>query len=488
MEKNIARMSLKEKCAQIIAVDYRFDKADPERILRLVKGGIGGVCFFQGNVYELPSLVNSLQNEAKVPLLMSADYEHGVGQQVSGATPLPTNMAVGATGSEDLARRKGRVTAVESRALGVPWVLAPVVDLQSNPKNPIINTRAFGEDVDLVTRLARAFAQGVREGGGLNCAKHFPGHGDTSMDSHVDLPVDDRPGDDLRARDLRPYAALRDDVDSVMTGHLLVRAFDAERPASLSPKITAELLRREIGFGGLICTDAFQMGGITRHTPEPQALVQAVEAGADVILFPVEPELAAGVLVDAVEDGRLSEKRVDDAVERIFSLKDRAGLFETRHTDPNRVEGLVGCEEHREAARRIAEAAVTKVRDPRSVLPLSGDVSCTAVGDGNADAFREALGAGEGEVRVAAVFARPRAWTGRAELDENQIARVRELSPAVVVSFGSPYVIHQVPESAAFVCVYSEDEASQRAAARALRGEIPFRGKLPVSLERDGGP
>lgn len=490
--KIIERMTLEEKCAQVIFVDYRFDMPDPERIVALTKMGVGGVCFFHGNMFELTPLINSLQNLAKHPMLMCADYEDGVGQHVSGATRLPSNMAVGATLSAELARLKGTVTGREAATLGVPWVLAPVVDLQSNPDNPVIGTRSFGEDFRRVTELARAFHAGLVEMRALGCLKHFPGHGDVAMDSHLELPVVEK-----NEAALQPYALFKD-ASAVMTGHLLARSWDAERPASLSPKVTGELLRKEIGFDGVVVTDALMMGGITKVATEPEALVQAVEAGADVLLYPMEPYEAPGILFRAVRSGRLNESRIDQSLERIFELKKAAGLLSKRIVDPSRIEATLSHDRHLDAACRIAERAITRVRDGKSLIPLTGKAAVVLVdgnGDGNLDAFRDELGGSlelvSGEPTparpcVIGVVYRPRAFTGRAELAEPEVERVNELlkrvPASVLVSFGSPYILRQFPDVGTYVCAYGNDEATQRAVARALVDKIPFRGTLPVKL------
>jgi len=203
---------------------------------------------------------------------------------------------VGATGSEELALLKGRVTAREARALGVQWILAPVVDLQSNPKNPIVNVRSFGEDPALVARLARAFMKGVHGGGAIACLKHFPGHGDVDQDSHLVLPRIGRDAESLRARELRPFAELVADTDAVMTAHLLIEAFDRERPASLSQAVTTGLLREEMRFGGLVCTDALMMGAIRSVSGSEEAALLAIAAGADVVLMPDRPAEAIAAI------------------------------------------------------------------------------------------------------------------------------------------------------------------------------------------------
>src|SRR5262245_8966998 len=273
----------------MVGADFRFALPDYDRITAAVQAGAGGLCLFGGSIFDVGPFVNGLQNRAKFPLLVCSDFENGAGQQVSGATVLPSNMAVGAAGSEELAALKGRVTAREAKALGVPWILAPVLDLQVRPDNPIVNTRSFGGDAAKAGALGRAFARGVQEEGGLSCGKHFPGHGDVSIDSHLELPV----LSEARAG-LEPF---RGPYDSIMVGHLVVSSIEPDRPATLSSKVVDGLLRRDLGFDGLVVTDALMMGAITKTCGPEEAAVRAAEAGNDVLLYPVDPQAA----IDALE-------------------------------------------------------------------------------------------------------------------------------------------------------------------------------------------
>ncbi len=489
-------LSLREKAAQVLFVDLRFDKPDYEDLGRLARAGIGGVCFFGGSVFDIPPTVNSLQNVARVPLLICADHEHGVGYQVRGATALPTNMAVGATTSADLANLKGRVTAREARSLGVPWILAPVADVQSNPKNPIINVRSFGEDPALAGRLAAAFARGVREGGGLSCLKHFPGHGDVTQDSHLVLPRVSADAATLRARELRPFQEALAEADAVMTAHLLVEAFDRERPASLSRAVTTDLLRREMKFDGLIVTDALMMGAVRNLANPQEPVIRALEAGADIALYPEGPWEAIDAVTKAVQSGRLPEQTLDAAIERIWAAKCKAGVIASPTVDVAAAEGVVDSVEHRDAAKRIAEAAITLAFDRSKTLPLAQGVRYAAMRDdsarGDLTLFEKALAdrgrlQGDSHVGVLAIFSKYRSFSGRTEADTRLIEDARlslgPISKLVVVSFGNPYVIGQIPGAAAYVCAYGEAPCLQVAAARSLCGEIPFLGKLPVTLD-----
>lgn len=480
-----ATLTLRRKCAQMIFADYRFDRpaaAERDRARGLARAGVGGICFFYGVRDELAPLANELQREATTPLLFASDYEHGVGHQVQGSVVLPTNMAVGATGSEELAALKGRMTALEARSLGVPWVLAPVVDVNANPRNPIINTRSFGEDPASVTRLARAYVSGLRDGGALSCAKHFPGHGDVTADSHIELPTLEQSLERLRATELLPYRTCG--ADTVMVAHLIVKALDPERPASLSPR-AIELLRGEIGFDGLVCTDALMMGGITKFCSEDEAIVLAAQAGCDVLLYPDDPERAIATLEAAVLGGRVSEAHVDRANARISAAKAKAGLFTERFVK----EALLDPAEQEDAARRIAEAAVTLVRGERPTGPVAVIKVTDASARGDLGVFERSLTlpVREGsDTCIVAVFFKQKAFAGKTGLDAPLVEQVRAARRAhrrvIVVSFGSPYVLKHFPDVDVYVCTYSEDAASQRAAARALSGEITFQGKLPVTV------
>jgi len=488
MQKHLARMTLREKVAQMVFIDFRFDEADYERTVRLVKKeGVGGVCLFGGSVFDVPGLVNSLQRVAKFPLLVAADYENGAGHHVAGATVFPTNMAVGATGSEELAQLKGRHTGLEARALGVRWVLAPVVDVNSNPLNPVINTRSFGDDPAIVAGLSRAFFKGLHSVGTLGCAKHFPGHGGVAADSHLELPgIEETP-------DLRPFAELAGEADAVMTGHLRVKSVDAESPASLSRAVTHGLLRGELKFDGLVTTDALMMGGVTKFCAEGDAVRRAAQAGADVLLYPGDPDLAIHALEEAVKGGQLAEAAVDRAVERILAAKDRLGLFAERLTDVASVELTVGGMAPRAAAQRIAEAAVTLVRGSGRIGERTAFFKLQDDGAGGdltvfeTELAKRATLSDDAGTCVIAVYFRPRAYAGKTGLEEAQVERIREAQKrykdVVVVSFGSPYVLRQFPDVGGFVCAYGEDLFSQRAAAKALTGSIEYKGRLPVRLE-----
>ncbi|HEY9669393.1 MAG TPA: glycoside hydrolase family 3 N-terminal domain-containing protein, partial [Coleofasciculaceae cyanobacterium] len=342
---NLNDLSLEEQVAQMIVVrasGYLFDHQiqypvwePPAATLQywLQELGVGGVILLGGSAGELALRTQQLQNWAKFPLLIAADIEEGVGQRFTGATWFPPPMAIGTVAFENpdraqlYAEKMGAITAQEALAIGINWILAPVVDVNNNPRNPVINVRAFGETSEAVSRLAEAFIQGAKRYRVLTTAKHFPGHGDTATDSHLDLPVLPHPPSRLATVELPPFkAAIRAGVDAVMSAHLLIPAWDSERPATLSYPILTELLRGCMNFEGLIVTDALVMGAIANRYGANDAPIMAVEAGADIILMPVNPEDAIQAVCDAVRAGRISQERIQASVARIWNAKAKVGL------------------------------------------------------------------------------------------------------------------------------------------------------------------
>jgi beta-glucosidase len=339
---NLEKLSLPQLVAQMFVVrasGYLFDhqiqypawEPPREKLRQLVADlGVGGVIFLGGSAAELSLRIQELQSWAEIPLLTAADIEEGVGQRFSGATWFPPPMALGAidqidsTLAMDYAYQMGAVTAQEAQAIGLNWVLAPVVDVNNNPDNPVINVRAFGEDVATVTRLTQAFIRGCQNYPVLTTAKHFPGHGDTAVDSHLELPVLSHSQERLESLELVPFrGAIEAGVDSIMSAHLLIPSWDAQYPATLSPSILTGKLRQELGFEGLIVTDALIMGGIANTYGATEAPVLAVEAGADILLMPVDPEGAIAALVEAVETGRIPLTRIHQSVLKIWQAKQK---------------------------------------------------------------------------------------------------------------------------------------------------------------------
>ncbi len=333
-------LSLKQQIGQTIVVrasGFLFDhqirypawEASNDKLKHwLEELNLGGVILLGGSSLELQARSRQLQSYSKIPLLVAADIEQGVGQRFPGATWFPPPMALGAIAERDLGLAKqyayqmGAITAQEAVAVGINWILAPVVDVNNNPDNPVINIRAFGDRPEIVGDLAAAFIEGTKSYPILTTAKHFPGHGDTATDSHLDLPTLAHDETRLAAIELPPFQqAIAVGVDSVMTAHLLISAWDKQHPATLSPTILKHKLRQQLGFKGLIVTDALIMGGITKYAAPEEVAVMAIEAGNDILLMPDDPEIAIASIYNAVKSGRIAEERIQTSVKRIWEAK-----------------------------------------------------------------------------------------------------------------------------------------------------------------------
>ena len=534
-------MTLEEKAGQLLMPWMLGDFApagseDYERIAEAVRDhGVGGVIVSVGTPSEVAAKINNLQSLAKYPLLVGADLESGAGYRMRGAVYLPNNielggatlfpslMAVGATGDDNLAREMGRITAVEARAVGVHLPFAPVLDVNNNPDNPVIATRSFGEDPAEVARLGSAFVRGLQEHGAIATGKHFPGHGDTGVDSHVDLPVIRVDRERLDRVELRPFRAAVDaGMGAVMSAHVSIPAVtgSASMPSTLSPAVLSDLLRGEMGFEGLIVTDAMNMAAITRRFGARDAVVRAFEAGADIILMPENPRHARESLVAAVRSGRVGEARLNRSVARILELKERMGLDRERYTDIFRIHRKVGIPEHVERATEIAEASITLLRNRRNLLSLRGTrtanvLSVTYRGrndllagrhfnsrvretyrrlrtaylqsDSDDSEYGRLLArASRSDLVIVSAYVAAARTDGEPNLPEPLSDFVETLAerrvPHIVISFGNPYLLSEVSEAQAYMLAWSASEVSQIAAARALFGEIPIRGRTPTGL------
>jgi beta-N-acetylhexosaminidase len=395
VDETLAALTLREKAGQLIMpwIGGDYVPTDSDEFDRLVEWvathGIGGVVISVGMPHSYASKLNALQRRAAVPLLVGSDMENGPGMRMAGiysfphllhqggGTDFPPVMALGATGSERLAYELAGVLGREARAVGVHIVFGPVVDVNSNPANPIINTRSFGEDPELVARLGNAYIRGARAANLMTTAKHFPGHGDTSEDSHIVLPSITADRARMDAVELPPFRAVIDGgVDAVMTAHIAVTGVlgpDAP-PATLSPYFMTDVLRDDMGFDGLLFTDAMTMAGVVdEFGGGDEVLVRALEAGADVLLMPANVGDAVAAVVGAVESGRVSVERLDTSVRRILEAKARAGLHQDRFVDLEAVERTVAIRAHTDVAREIAERSITLARDRTGLLPLAAD-------------------------------------------------------------------------------------------------------------------
>lgn len=392
VEEMLAGMNARERAASLIGIAVTAGFAhvdDPGRtdIETLVGDlGVGCIAMWGGNPYDEAITIARLQEIAEVPLLVAADNEWGLAQRIEGSTLFPKAMALGATGDTALARAMGYVTGVETRAIGIHMGYAPVADVNNNPLNPIISVRSFGEDPDLVYRMAHAWSHGARRAGMLTTAKHFPGHGDTSVDSHIDLPVVGVSMERLERMELAPFRALVESggIDAIMTAHLWVSAFDPDEtvPASLSVNITRQYLREELGFEGLIVTDALRMGAVVQHYGVEEAAVMAVRAGADLLLLPADATRSVDGILRAIREGRLDQELVNTAARRILRAKARLGLHLRRFVPLGEVDRVVGDPEVKELARIIASRSVTVVKNEGEILPLGQGSGAARAGTG----------------------------------------------------------------------------------------------------------
>src|SRR6266849_369465 len=537
VESTLRKMSADEKIGQLLFTTYHgsftsTDAAAFQQIMHDVKdlhvGGFINVThgsplgIVKSQAYPTAVLNNQLQSKSKLPLLIGADFERGTAMRLDEGTSFPTAMALAAGGDSKDAYTMGKITALESRAVGVHWIYAPDADVNNNPGNPIINTRSFGEDPARVSEFVSAFVRGVEENGGLATAKHFPGHGDTAADSHIDLPVIRADRARLNTLELVPFrAAISSGASSIMTGHLNVPSLepDPNTPATLSQNILTGLLRDEMGYQGLIVTDAMDMGGITVRYAPGEAAVRAIVAGVDALLMPPVPDAAFEALQAAVKSGRISKERLDSSVRRILQAKARLGLHSNRLVDVNAINQKFGSVAWQKEAQDISDRGVTLLRDTPHRLPLDATKPSRALllafyadpepypGE---DLERELRSRFDSlttlradtrfvnasilklpppdsyDVAILALFVRVSDRKGNVDVPPEQAALGEQIyktgKPVITVGFGSPYLIERFPQAETWLAAFGISDVAQISVARALFGEIPVRGKLPVTI------
>ena len=533
VEKTFRVMTLEEKIGQLLVPVVRsgFRSVDSEDFTKLrrniVDFKVGGYHVVGTDPAGLAVLINDMQRLAKVPLMITADLEGGTGYVIPFATRFPMAMAMGATGSEQLAYEAGKATGVEARAVGINVNFYPVVDVQNNPANPIINIRSFGEDPAKVSSLATSYIKGAQEAGLMATAKHFPGHGDVASDSHLTLPILDITRERLNTMELPPFkAAIDAGVGAVMSAHIYFPTLEPEKglPATLSRNVLTGLLREELGFKGLLFTDALDMQGVARDFTIEESAVRSVLAGADVVLFPIDVERTFVGLKQAVESGRLPMARLDEAVRRILRGKTTVGLDKYKPADIDRLSTVVGSAANQALAQKIADSAITLVRDEKNAVPLKLAQGQRLLHINLLDSrtgWREgAVGlrlsselpkrfpqtttvqlddistrneyemvrrmADMVDAVVVAAFIRVAAYKGSIDLSAQQLQLLNDLSamkkPFVFVLFGSPYLLHHVQKLPSYMVTYDTHPGAELAAVTAIAGEIPIQGKLPISL------
>ncbi len=560
VRETFKKMTLDEKIGQMFMADayYTYWQRDSEPYKQLqhhiVDNKVGGVLIFRSEVWPTAVLANRWQELAKVPLLMSADLEMGPGMRFDDTPWWAPNMAVAATGDTNLARLHGEATALQARAMGLNWLYAPAVDVNNNPDNPVINVRSYGEDPHRVSAFAQAFIQGAQAAGAMACAKHFPGHGDTATDSHIGLPVVDVSKQRLDQLELVPFkAAIAARVGSVMSAHIAlpqiepelaapVRKLDASEatkaefvsqteedrtritlPGTLSPKVLTGLLREELGFKGLIVTDAMNMAALAaRYTPA-EAAIKAIQAGADVVIKSPDIDAAIAGVKAAVQSNTLPLSRIDFSVMKILQAKALLSLNTRKTVNLDDVDRQVASPQFNAIAQTIAERSITLVRDYQKLLPLKGtkayvlsftDDEDSAVTkpfvdelkarlatvdgtllnrnatDAQIAAVLEKIEAGKYDVVVYALAVRARSGKGSVALppvgkrlaDELIKRHMTSRLPLLTISFGNPYLLKAFPDSPSYLIAWSPFPISQRAAAKAVLGESEINGKLPVTL------
>ena len=541
VDRTLESLTLRERVAQMVTVwtlgDYTntHDTTYAQLVRWVEQDKVGGVTMSLGTPIEVAAKLNELQRRSTIPLLVSADLEPALLRlesavythymlETGGATSFPPAMAIAATQRDSDSYDVARIIAREGRAAGIHVNFAPVVDVNNNPANPVINTRSFGEDPERVGRLSALFVQGAMAGGQIATAKHFPGHGDTDVDSHVGLPVVSADIARLSRLELVPFrAAINAGAQMVMTAHIALPAIDSgNTPATLSPRIITGLLRDSLNFRGVTITDAMTMDGVGRGYSNEESSILAVKAGADILLKPSDPTKAIDAVVRAVETGDIPRARIDAAARAVLELKARAGIMRGAEVSLTELRNVVSAPEHRATAASIARRAVTLLRDRDNLIPArtqgrallvqympetelrAGRTLAAAVRASRQAAsmgptivakispaatkdLLDSLGrvADSATTVIIAPHVRRVEGEGRSAIPPHIAAWIDQIAqrrPTVVVAFGNPYVIRQFPNVQSYMVTFGVGDELERAAAAALAGTQPITGKTPVSL------
>ena len=565
VDKTLRKMSTEDKIGQLfgIKVQVQFlNDADPrwiqlrESVRKYRVGSLimtvpaNGPALQKSPPYVAAELLNRLQKSSKLPLIVAADFERGLSMRLDGATVFPHAMAFAAAGKPENAEAFGRITALEARAIGVQWNFFPVADVNSNPANPIINTRAFGEDPKQVADFVEAYIRGAHQGGMLTTAKHFPGHGDTSTDSHLGLAEVASDRAHLEAVELPPFRrAIEAGVDSVMVAHVTVPALDAapNRVATTSRAIVDGLLKEEMGFKGIVVTDALDMAGLTRLYAKDmgRAAVESFQAGNDVLIIPADLDASYRSMLQAAESGEINRQQLDRSVRKILEAKAALGLHKARLVDLSQLPNQVAKPENLAEGQAIADEAITLVRDNGRAIPLQSvgtseaahpyqplpeasnrlvavifsddmrtdsgrmlerqilarvpDARVIFVDPRSANGMKESVlnGVEAAERVIAAVYVIPSAGKAlRASggglkntvaMDDASASLLtavldRAAGRTIVLAMGNPYLVETFPTIENYVCAFSNATVSETAAVKAIFGEIPIRGHLPVAI------
>ncbi len=518
IKSKLQQMTLREKIAQMVIssiIPENMDEGSAEfkkykSLCEQTK--VGGFIFFKGSSGDYVRISNRLQSYSETPLLISADFERGTKMRVTDGALFPNNMAIGAANNPELCYKMGLEVANQTRLLGVHQNYAPVCDVNNNPKNPIINVRSFGEDPELVSRMSAAMIKGLQEGKVIATAKHFPGHGDTEVDSHSDLPILNFSMDRLNSIELVPFKnAIENKVMSVMIAHLSFPELESDShvPASLSPNIVQGLLIDKMGFGGLVVTDALNMKGITKYFNTSQVAVMCVDAGIDLILMPLDEIKTIDAIESAVSSGRISEERINRSVEKILKAKEWLGLFNNKSVEPSALQNT-NYVTSEEIAQQIADESITLVKDDNNIVPLNSEkkTALLIVSEGGesdnvsylnsiapahlknydylSSASFDLSSTSYYDNIIVAVYAKVKFGTGKISISSENAALISKISElnknTVVLSLGSPYLLKEFPSVSSYICAYGDSDVSITAALKCITGKTKFKGKLPVSI------
>jgi beta-N-acetylhexosaminidase len=542
----VKAMTLHDEVAQLVFIAFHGESPNTRsreyrKFVRLIQetkvGGLilnnvsNGRVVQKAEPFAVAAFLNRLQRMTTVPLMVGGDFERGASMRVDGTTVFPHAMAFGATGDPAYSRYEGEITAREARALGVQWVYYPVADVNNNPDNPIINIRSFGENPQDVAAHVKAFIEGAhadKRNLVLTTAKHFPGHGDTSVDTHVNLATIPADRERLERLELVPFkAGIEAGVDSIMTAHIAVPALaPPDLPATLSPAILTDLLRRQLGFNGLVVTDALEMGGIAKGYSAGEAAVRALEAGADTLLMPADPDQAISAVMSAIASGRLTRQRIEASLLKILAAKEKVGLDRKRFVDLEVISDVIDSPEANEKAQEIADHAVTLIRNGGNLIPLaSPEKTCyvvlpesrfSAEGQAFIQQVRKRVDSGTGKNAARAAVLTLDPSMPRQQVEENlgkfagcenyvvaafasvganssTVGLAGELphametiaatgKPVVLAALGNPYLLRNFTHVTAYLATFSTVPPSEIAAVRAMFGEINIRGHLPVTI------
>lgn len=550
-DKTLRKMTLEEKIGQMvhIGINARYANQDSDFFRQIqkdvVESKVGGIILFGAPIYETVHFVNRMQQNARTPLLISIDAESGVGMRFSDAANFPWAMAVAATGKPEYARKIGEVTGREARLLGIQHVFAPVLDVNNDPDNPVINVRSFGEDPKTVGVFGAEFVRGLQSQKAIATAKHFPGHGDTAVDSHRGLPIINVTRDRLESVEFPPFKmAIDAGVGSIMIGHIGMPQIDpteirpiknalrvdAEEgaeivtekttvPATLSKKVQTDILRKEMGFKGMIVTDAMSMSGLTLYVTQEEAAVRAVEAGTDILEKPADTVAMIKGLKDAVASGRISVSRIDDSVRKILAWKHATGLFEKKITDIDAIDKTLSSREVYALVDEIASQAITLVRDG-GAIPAPRNRNVVVLGLSNTFDNEATIAPFTRTLRETGI--RHQAFVIQENSSAESVARAREAAmkadlvivglygrvrsgaknsvgvpeagarlldelieggkDPVGIAFGNPYALRNFPKLKTYLVAFGDMPALQRAAARGVFGMQDITGRLPISI------